>query len=100
MSHHDRLEQVLGRLRKMNLTDDEVDAAMMPLNNAVQGYAPVDSIRVARPENATEVATYLAHRSKDFGPTCTAADDVVAVGTERVKLLLVGYHYDHNPTLD
>jgi hypothetical protein len=94
MSHHARLEKVLGHLRNLNLTDVEVEAAMMPLNHIVAGYGPIASIRVAHPENPAEVEAYLRKRGEDFGPTCIATDDAVAVGQDRVKLILVGYHHE------
>lgn len=93
MSHHDRLEQVLGRLRKLGLSDDEVEAAMMPLNHIVAGYGPVESIRVARVDKPDEVTVYLATRARDFGPECSVQDDTAT--TKQFQLLLVGYHYNH-----
>lgn len=94
MSHHENLEQVLGHLRKLHLADDEVEEAMVSLNNVVQGYGRMESIRVARVEDPTEVTAYVAMSNKDFGSECSPHENVVR--TKRQKLLLVGYHYDHS----
>jgi hypothetical protein len=94
MGHHEGVEQVLGRLRQMGLTDAEVDVAMMPLNQVVMGYGPIDSIRVAHPENPAEVEAYLRKRGEDFGPTCIPTDSLEAVGKGRVKIIMVGYHHE------
>lgn len=94
MSHHDRLEQVLGRLRKMDLNDDEVEAAVSAVNNVTQGYGPVESIRVARVDDPAQVATFVLESNRDFGHDCSPQETVVRV--KRHKLLLVGYHYDHS----
>jgi len=94
MSHHENLEQVLGHLRNLNLTDNEVETAVMLLNDVVAGHGSVKSIRVAHAGNPTEVAAFLAVRDQDFGPNHTAVDKTA--DTMQRKLLLVGYHYDHS----